>query len=136
MSGGLQEIDVVPRELPIPRAVDLENAEWSIGAPNDDVDRAIDSMLDQQLRETEALRARLIIRDHRLAGMQRIARRRIEPGRDFSDADDLRLPTDAGKDEELLLRGQELQHFCKAGAKTGRDEATGLLQHRQDVAVL
>ncbi len=74
--------------------------------------------------------------DDRLAGMERIARRRIEPAGDLGDADDAGFPADAGEHQELVLRGQKLQHFREARAKTGGGEATGVLQHREDVTVL
>ena len=72
--GALQERDVVFGKLAFEAAVDFKHAKRFAVALQNDIHGAANAVLDQQFRRAKPLFVFEMIRNHRLAGVQRIAR--------------------------------------------------------------
>ena len=117
IGGSLKEREVMLDEVIIQSAVDLQHAERSAIALQDDVHGAANAMSDQNLGRSEALLRFEVIGDHRLAGFQRESGRRSEIRADADDADNAWLPTNARPDEETVFSWNVFEHLAKLGAQ-------------------
>jgi hypothetical protein len=109
----LEEGEVMLDEFVVTPAVDLEHAERPAIALQDDVHRAMDTVLAQDLRRAEALLVLEVVGDHRLAGAQRIACRRGKIGADRRNAHHARLPADSCPNQKAVFSGDKLEDFCE-----------------------
>jgi hypothetical protein len=132
----LQELDVVLREHARLAAVGLEHAEDMLLALDDDVDRALDAMLAQQLGDPEALLPVQVVGDHRLAGLQGIARGRGQVGADPRLADHALAPADSGANQKRLFLGQVLEHFDEPDLEAARRLLGGVVEQPVEIRAL
>jgi hypothetical protein len=70
-------------------------------------------MFGQQFRGLETILAGEVVGQHRLAGMQRVARRRVQLRPDRDLADHAIVPADPGAHQEPVLIRQILQHLAE-----------------------
>ncbi len=89
-------------------------------------------MLCQQFRRAKAVVVRKVVRDHRLARVHGVARRRREIGADRRDPDHALVPSDARADEQTIPIGQILQDLAEAGVESQRGQTDGLLEDAFD----
>ena len=126
----LQEGEIVLDELVLRPAVDLEHPERPAIALQDDVHRAVDAVLAQDLRRPEALLVLEVVGNHRLAGAQRKPRRGGQIGADAGGADNACVPTDAGADQQFVLGRDVFQHLAELGAQPFGRQARGVGEKR------
>ena len=107
----LQEVGVVLGEATRLLTIHLEYAKRTIVAADDDVDRAPDAVPVQHLGAAEALVVLQVLGGDRLAGEQGVAGRRSAVGIDRRVAHHVRLPADAGADQQLVVRWEQLQYL-------------------------
>ena len=109
-------------KLIIRPAVDLQHAERSAIALQDNVHGAVNAMSDQKLGRSEALLVFQVIGDHRPTGFKRKSGRRSKISADADDADNARLPTNALPNEKAVFSWNVFEHLTKLCAQAlGRE---------------
>ncbi len=127
----LEEIHVMPVEPPQPGAVHFQHAIGPFArALNNHVHARDDGVIPVDRGQHEIAPLAQIVRDHRFARDEGAAGRRalIDPG--DRAAHDIRFPSDAGGDDQIILRGAILQHRTEGnpqpvGAQTRRFREDG-----------
>src|SRR6266436_8102092 len=109
----LKECQVALGELALRAAVDLQHAEGGIVALQDDVDRPMDTVFQQQLRNPETIFAAQMVGNDRLAGTQGKPRRRFGVRADRRLADDAGLPADAGAHQQAVCSRKIFQNLAE-----------------------
>ena len=111
------EREVMLGDVILQSAVDLQHAERSAIALQDDVHGAANAMPEQNLGRSEALLRFEVIGDHWLAGFQRESGWRSEVRADADDADNAWLPTNARPDQEAVFSWNVFEHLAKLSAQ-------------------
>jgi hypothetical protein len=104
-----QERDVVVIEIAVPRGVDLEHAKRPILAGDENVDHALDVVLDEDIGYAEPRFTGEIPGDHRLVMEEGVACGRVTIGTEPDVAHYAGIPVHAGANEELLAPRHELE---------------------------
>lgn len=131
----LQRLHILVVEMARLVAVRLQHPEDVIVGLDQAVDRAADAVVDEQLRDVEALLAGEVVGDGRNAGLQGQPGRRSEPGRQAVLADDVLSPADAGTDQQRPLVGQIFHCLDVAYVERVVDLLAGDLQQRVDIGI-
>src|SRR6476659_2129100 len=107
----LKKIDVVLLEFPELPRVNFQHTEWAVLAATNNIDGALDAMLDQELGNFEPNVPLGIFGDHRLVRVQGIASRRALMRGYFGVPSHAGVPVHPGADKQILAAWDELQHF-------------------------
>jgi hypothetical protein len=129
----LQERHVVRREGARVAAVGLEHAVGLAVAADEDVDRPHHPVLGQEPRRAEPALLPEVVRDHRLAGAEGVARRAFDVPADARMAHEARRPAHASAQQERALAAQGLDHLGEAHAQAIGRHAAGLHQNEVDL---
>jgi hypothetical protein len=134
-----QEVRIGKVELAGFGTVDLQHAEGQMifaSARDQNVDRAPDPMIRQELRRPKPCFLLEMVGDHDLPGLERVAGGRFQIDAKRHLADNLRFPSDAGTYQQPFVVGQILQDFGEGGFEALRAELCRALQDLSDVAGL
>ena len=134
--GPLQEGDVVLAELAFGFAVDFQDAERRAVALENNVHRAVDAVLDEQVGCPEALLIFKVVRNNRLTGAQSIAGRRGQIGPHACYADDALAPADSSAYEKAVLGRDVFHHFAVFSAQSLGRHTHGVIEHADEARAL
>ena len=134
-----QEVRIGKVELAGFGTIDLQNAERQMAfaaARDQDVDRAPDPVIRQELRRPKPGFLLEVVGNHHLPGLERVTGRGFQVDAKRHLADYVRFPSDAGTHQQPLVVGHVLQDFGERGFEALRAELGRALQDLSDVAGL